>query len=243
MTRGSDGSWSRNDGDDLYVRILGRTLFIAAQVALLTTLIGYPIAYLIANSSPTVRWLVLSAVVLSFWTSILVRTTAWVVLLQTRGLVNELLLWLNFIDEPLQLIFNRLGAVLAMTHVMLPFAILPIYNVMRTIPPDQRLASRSLGAGPIETFLRAYLPQTKRGILIGAGTVYILALGFYITPALTGGPSDQMLSYYISDFVQRGLNWGMASTLSILLLICLLVMLGIGVLLLRVLGPGAESPR
>ncbi|MDR0809978.1 MAG: ABC transporter permease [Gemmobacter sp.] len=155
------------------------------------------------------------------------RTTAWVVVLQTNGLVNKLLATLGLIAEPLQLIFNRFGTVVAMTHVLLPFAILPIMNVMRQIPAAQSDASRSLGAGPVETFLRVYFPQTLRGVGVGGGTVFILALGFYVTPALVGGPGDQMLSYYIADFVQKQLNWGMAATLSVLLMICVLLMLGL----------------
>jgi putative spermidine/putrescine transport system permease protein len=160
---------------------------------------------------------------MSFWTSILVRTTAWVILLQTSGLVNAFLIWTGVISEPLQLIFNRFGAIVSMTHVLLPFAIIPMMNVMRTIPKSQADASRSLGAGPIETFLRVYFPQTIRGVAVGAGTVFILALGFYITPALTGGPRDQMVSFYIAAFVKESLNWGMASALSVLLLGSVLV--------------------
>ena len=222
LSEGSSGA----AGDDVYVRILLRTLTVSAQVMLLSLLIGYPLAYAIANGGPWLRTSVLSAVLLSFWTSILVRTTAWVVLLQTNGLINKLLMSLDLITEPLQLIFNRFGTVVAMTHVLLPFAILPIMNVMRQIPKAQVDASRSLGAGPVESFLRVYFPQTLRGVAVGAGTVFILALGFYVTPALVGGPGDQMLAYYIADFMQKQLNWGMASTLSVLLILCVLLMLG-----------------
>jgi putative spermidine/putrescine transport system permease protein len=201
---------------------------IALQVTVLTLVIGYPLAYAAANGSPKLSSTILTVVLLSFWTSILVRTTAWVVLLQSEGLVNNLLIALHLIAEPLQLIFNRFGTVVSMTHVLLPFAILPMMNVMKTIPISQSDASRSLGAGPIETFLRVYFPQSLRGVFVGGGTVFILALGFYITPALTGGPSDQMLSYYIADFVKRSLNWGMASVLSIILLFSVIVLLLLG---------------
>lgn len=217
----------RADGGEIYLRIMGRTLLIGLQVTLLTLLIGYPLAYAIANGGRLLRSAVLAAVLISFWTSILVRTTAWVVLLQTNGLTNKLLLSLGLIAEPLQLIFNRFGTVIAMTHVLLPFAILPMMNVMRQIPPAQTDASRSLGAGPVETFLRVYFPQTLRGVGVGGGTVFILALGFYVTPALVGGPGDQMLAYYIADFVQKQLNWGMAATLSVMLMICVLLMLAL----------------
>lgn len=224
------------DGDDIYLRIMLRTLVIALQVTVLTVLIGYPLAYAAANGSPGLSNFILTVVLLSFWTSILVRTTAWVVLLQSDGLINNLLLTLRLITEPMQLIFNRFGTVVSMTHVLLPFAILPMMNVMKTIPQSQSDASRSLGAGAIETFLRVYLPQSLRGVLVGGGTVFILALGFYITPALTGGPSDQMVSYYIAEFVKKSLNWGMASVLSVILLLSVVVLLLLGAGLKRLLG-------
>lgn len=222
IERGPDGRFARS-GDDIYIQIMLRTLVIATQVTLVTLLIGFPLAYAAANARRRLARLVLVAVLMSFWISILVRTTAWVVLLQTNGLVNNALLWLGLIHEPLQLIFNRFGAVVAMTHVLLPFAVIPMMNVMRTIPKSQGDASRSLGAGPIEGFLRVYLPQTFRGVAVGGGTVFILTLGFYITPTLTGGPSDQMVAFYIADFINRSLNWGMASALSVLLLGMVLV--------------------
>lgn len=220
---GDDGRVTTG-GDDIYLQIMSRTLVIAVQVTIVTLLISYPLAFAVANAPRRLAAFILVAVLLSFWTSILVRTTAWVILLQTAGLVNTFLLWTGAIAEPLQLIFNRFGAIVAMTHVLLPFAIIPMMNVMRTIPKSQLDASRSLGAGPIETFLRVYFPQTLRGVAVGGGTVFILALGFYITPALTGGPKDQMLSFYIADFVKRSLNWGMASALSVLLLSTVLVL-------------------
>jgi putative spermidine/putrescine transport system permease protein len=224
----AEGHLVQADGDDIFVQIMLRTLVIAAQVTGLTLLLGYPLAYAAANGSARLAGFVFMVVLLSFWTSILVRTTAWVVLLQTHGVLNNLLIALRLISEPLQLIFNRFGTVVAMTHVLLPFAILPIFNVMKTIPRAQSDASRSLGAGGIETFVRVYFPQTLRGVFVGGGTVFVLSLGFYITPALTGGPGDQMLSYYIADFVKKSLNWGMASVLSMMLLGCVLIILLLG---------------
>lgn len=221
------GGYEMSPGDDIYLKILTRTFVIAFQVTALTLLLGYPLAFAAANGGRRIAAIVIMAVLLSFWTSILVRTTAWVVLLQTNGLLNSLLLWLRVISEPLQLIFNRFGSVVAMTHVLMPFAVLPMINVMKTIPKAQTDASRSLGAGPVETFLRVYLPQSLRGVAVGGATVFILALGFYVTPALTGGPGDQMLSYYIADFVKRGLNWGMASVLSLLLLLAVLLLVAL----------------
>lgn len=214
-------------GEDIYLRIMLRTLMISLQVTVLTLLIGYPLAYVVANGSTRLGSLVMMVVLLSFWTSILVRTVAWVILLQTSGLINNLFISLGFIAEPIQLIFNRFGAIVAMTHVLLPFAIIPMINVMRTIPAAQKDASRSLGAGAIETFLRVYFPQSLRGVTLGGGTVFILALGFYVTPALTGGPNDQMLSFYIAEFIKKHLNWGMAAALSMLLLFSVIILLSI----------------
>ncbi|MEZ5798687.1 MAG: ABC transporter permease [Paracoccaceae bacterium] len=187
LQAGPDGRLTIASGDDIYLRIMLRTLVIALQVTILTLIIGYPLAYAVANGSRRLSGFILMVVLLSFWTSILVRTTAWVVLLQTNGLVNGLLVWLGVVAEPLQLIFNRFGTLVAMTHVLLPFAIIPMMNVMRTIPAAQNQASRSLGAGGVETFVRVYLPQSLRGVVVGGGTVFILALGFYVTPALVGG--------------------------------------------------------
>jgi putative spermidine/putrescine transport system permease protein len=223
----SEGNLGLAEGDDIYLQIMMRTLVISLQVTALTLLVGYPIAYAVANSPKKFGNAILAIVLLSFWTSILVRTTAWVVLLQTNGLINNLFIWLGIISEPLQLIFNRFGTLVSMTHVLLPFAIIPILNVMRTIPKSQRDASLSLGAGPIETFIRVYFPQSLRGVIVGGGTVFILALGFYVTPALTGGPSDQMLSFYIADFIKKSLNWGMAAALSMLLLAAVIFLLSV----------------
>lgn len=224
---GPDGSLTVVAGGDIYLQIMLRTLVIALQVTVLTLLIGYPLAYAVANGTRRLSGFILMVILISFWTSILVRTTAWVVLLQTNGLINNLLIWLGLITEPLQLIFNRFGTLVAMTHVLLPFAIIPMMNVMRTIPASQGQASRSLGAGGVETFLRVYFPQSLRGVVVGGGTVFILSLGFYVTPALTGGPGDQMLSYYIADFMKKSLNWGMASALSVTLLGGVLALLAI----------------
>lgn len=223
----SAGKNISKEEDNIYLTIIKRTLVISVQVTLLTLLIGYPLAYGVATGGKKIGSFILMVVLLSFWTSILVRTTAWLVLLQTNGVVNNFLINLGLINEPLQLIFNRFGTLMAVTHVLLPFAIIPMINVMKTIPKAQGDASRSLGAGRIETFLRVYFPQSLRGVFVGGGIVFILSLGFYITPALTGGPSDQMVAFYIADFVTRNLNWGMAAALSVVLLASILLLLSV----------------
>ncbi len=195
-----------------------RTFWISAAVTLLCVLLGYPVAYLLANLPLRYSNLLMILVLLPFWTSLLVRTTAWVVVLQTEGVFNDLLMALNIIDERVQLIFNRFGVLVAMTHILLPFMILPIYSVMKNIPPSYERAARSLGATPWTAFWRVYFPQSLAGIGAGGLLVFILALGYYITPALVGGPTDQMVSYFIADHTNRSLNWGLASALGGILL-------------------------
>jgi putative spermidine/putrescine transport system permease protein len=201
-----------------------RTLWISSLVTGLTLLLGYPIAYLLASLPTRISNLLMILVLLPFWTSLLVRTTAWIVLLQTYGVINDLALWLGILDERVQLIFNRGGTVVAMTHIQLPFTILPIYSVMKTISPTHVRAARSLGAGPFYAFWRVYFPQTVPGIAAGCLLTFILALGYYITPALVGGPNDQMVSYFVAHYTNRELNWGMASALGAVLLAATLVL-------------------
>ncbi|HJV24088.1 MAG TPA: ABC transporter permease [Aromatoleum sp.] len=202
----------------LYVDAMLRTLWVGALVTLFTLLTGYPVAYLLATLPPKTGNLLMICVLLPFWTSLLVRTTAWIVILQREGLFNDLLLALGLIDERVQLIFNRVGVVTAMTHILLPFMILPIYSVMKQVPPSLVRAARSLGAGPVTAFFKIYVPQTMPGVSAGALLVFILSLGYYITPALVGGPADQMISYFIADHIGRSLNWGLASALGGVLL-------------------------
>jgi putative spermidine/putrescine transport system permease protein len=147
-----------------------------------------------------------------------VRTTAWIILLQGNGPLNSTLQWLRLIDQPLELIFNRFGVLVAMVHVLLPYMILPLYAVMRNIPESHFRAAQSLGATNRVAFLRVYLPQTLPGLAAGTLLVFIMALGYYITPALVGGPNDQMLSYMITYHLNEVVNWGMASALGALLL-------------------------
>jgi putative spermidine/putrescine transport system permease protein len=166
-------------------------------------------------------------VLLPFWTSLLVRTTAWVVLLQREGVINDGLLKLGVIAEPLSLLFTRLAVTLAMTHVLLPFMILPLYSVMKSVPATHMRAALSLGARPGYAFRRVYFPQTLPGIGAGVLMVFIQALGYYITPALVGGANDQMISYFIAFYASRTINWGMAAALSIMLLAATVVLYAI----------------
>ncbi|WP_441258736.1 ABC transporter permease [Bradyrhizobium sp. 521_C7_N1_3] len=201
-----------------------RTLGISIGVTVLTLLLGFPVAYLLATLPPKTSNLLMIVVVLPFWTSVLVRTTAWVVLLQQHGVVNDVLMALHIISQPAELIFNRVGTVIAMTHIQLPFTLLPIYSVMKTISPNHVRAARSLGAGPFYAFWKVYFPQTLPGIAAGCLLSFILCLGYYLTPALVGGAADQMISYFVAHYTNEDLNWGMASALGVILLTATLLL-------------------
>ncbi|RXG90908.1 ABC transporter permease [Bradyrhizobium vignae] len=201
-----------------------RTLAISIGVTALTLLLGFPVAYLLATLPAKYSNLLMIMVVLPFWTSLLVRTVAWVVLLQQHGVINEMLMALHMISQPAQLIFNRIGTMVAMTHIQLPFTLLPIYSVMKTIPPIHIRAARSLGAGPFYAFWKVYFPQTLPGIAAGCLLTFILCLGYYITPAMVGGPNDQMVGSFIAHYTNEELNWGMASALGAILLTATLLL-------------------
>lgn len=198
--------------------IIWRTLVIAGTVTLLCALIGLPYAILAASVTGWKRTALLLAVLLPLWTSLLVRTAAWFILLQNEGLINRTLVGLGLIDGPLPLIFNRMGVVIAMTHVLLPFMVLPIFSVVSTIPKNLMPAAASLGASPLRAFWRVLLPLSLPGLLAGALLVFMVAIGYYITPALLGGPNDQMISSVIAFYALETANWGMAGALGLLLL-------------------------
>ena len=202
----------------IYRTIFARTFGIAAGVTLITLVLSFPLAWLLANlSGPTAARLIL-LVLLPFWTSILVRTAAWTVLLQRSGFLNELLLGLHLTDHPIDLMYTRAGLIIAMTHIQLPFTLLPIYSIMRTISPSQMRAAYSLGARPFAGFRRVYLPQVMPGVMAGCLLTFILCLGYFITPALVGGPADQLIANFISNYINIDLNWPMAAALSVILL-------------------------
>jgi len=202
----------------IYLSVFSRTFVIGAAVTIFALLLGYPLAYWISTLSERRANLVMILVLIPFWTSILVRVAAWIVILQSEGLVNKALMASGLIHDPLALLFNRVGVYISMTHILLPFMILPLYSVMKSIPPTYQRAAVSLGSHPFAAFWRVYVPQTYPGIGAGALLVFILAIGYYITPALLGGPNDQMVSYYVAYFTNVTINWGMACALGALLL-------------------------
>lgn len=220
LKRDADGSIVAAPADQAIFRdVLARTLGISLLVTLLCLLAGYPVAALLASLPTRQAAVLLAFVLLPFWTSLLVRTAAWVVLLQREGVVNSALLGLGLIEAPAQMIFTRFAVVLAMAHILLPFMILPLYAVMRAIPPGLARAAASLGAPPWRSFLRVTWPLSLPGVAAGSLMVFIQALGYYITPALLGGASDQMISWFIAFYASRTVNWGMAAALSALLLL------------------------
>jgi len=217
-----DGSVQRAPAEQqIYINNLERTLWIALVVTLSCIVLGYPVAYMIATAPPRLAKLLIILVLLPFWTSLLVRTAAWVIVLQKSGIVNDVLLGLGLVDEPLALIFNRTGVYISMVHILLPFMILPLYGVMKGIPGDHVRAATSLGATPRAAFMQVYFPQTLPGLAAGCLLVFVISLGFYITPMLIGGGSDQMLAYLIAQYATKTANWGLASALAILLLLCI----------------------
>ncbi len=217
-----DNNMVMQDEDrQIYVTIFGRTLWISLLVSVMCLLLGYPVAYLLATLPLKYSNLLMIMVLLPFWTSLLVRTTSWIVLLQTNGVINDLMVWTGIISEEgrIQMIYNQMGTVIAMTHILLPFMVLPLYSVMKTIPPSYMRAALSLGANPVTSFVRVYAPQTVPGIGAGSLLVFILSIGYYITPALVGGRTGQMISNFIAFHMQKSLNWGLAAALGGILLV------------------------
>ncbi|HAT32862.1 MAG TPA: polyamine ABC transporter substrate-binding protein [Janthinobacterium sp.] len=210
-----------------YGKIFGRTFWISLVVTLCALALGYPLAYWLSTMPERRANLFMILVLIPFWTSILVRVAAWIVLLQSEGLVNKTLMALGLTQAPLELLFNRFGVYVSMTHILLPFMILPLYSVMKAIPPTYMRAAISLGSHPFAAFWRVYVPQTYPGVGAGALLVFILALGYYITPALLGGPNEQMVSYFVAYFTNVTINWGMACALGALLFGATLVLYGV----------------
>ncbi len=210
----------------IYITIWVRTLWLSLLVTVFCLMLGYPVAYLLATLPLKTSNLLMILVLLPFWTSLLVRTTTWIVLLQGNGVINDILVWLRIISDEgrIRMIYNMTGTLIAMTQILMPFMILCLYSVMKTISPSATRAARSLGATAFTAFVRIYLPQTAPGIGAGSLLVFILAIGYYITPALVGGSSGQMISNFIAYHMKSSLNWGLAGALGAILLALILVL-------------------
>ncbi|NND89592.1 MAG: ABC transporter permease [Granulosicoccus sp.] len=224
--RTAEGITQKPENERIYLRLFVRTIFLSMVITCSCILLGYPVAYLLANLSVRASNMVLILVLLPFWTSLLVRTSAWKVLLQQQGVINDLLVWARVIDEAgrLVMINNMTGTIIAMTHILLPFMILPLYSVMKTIAPSYMRAAKSMGASDSLAFWRVYFPNTVPGIGAGSILVFILSIGYYITPELVGGTSGVFISNRIAYHISSSLNWGLAAALGSILLLLVLAL-------------------
>jgi ABC-type spermidine/putrescine transport system permease subunit I len=215
-------------GSATYLRIIGHTLGLSAETAVLCARLGYPVAWKLTQSGPVLRGIILLALLIPFWTNLLVRSTGWMVLLNPEGVVNGILLHAGLIDTPLKLIYNQLGTLIGMTQIMLPYMVLPLATIMSRLDPYLLMAARSMGAAPPAAFRRVILPLTMPGLLAGVVLVFASSLGFYVIPALLGGPRDMVVAQLIEFNINQTLNWGLASSLSAILLVGTLALYAIG---------------
>ena len=221
----ADGSFERKEeGRRIHLKLFVRTLEISVIVTIMGVILGYPVAYLLSTLPVRTSNLLLILVLLPFWTSLLVRTTAWIAMLQGEGVMNDLAVVFGFAsdDDRFSLIYNKTGTLIAMTHILLPFMILPLYSVMKTIPPSYVRAAKSMGATNWTAFWRVYFPQSIPGIGAGGILVFILAISFYITPALVGGQDGTMISNFIDFHMRSSLNWSLAAAMGAVLLVLVL---------------------
>jgi len=221
-----DGIQMKPEDEQIYLFLLQRTMILSVTITFTCLLFGYPIAWLLANLPVRSSNLLMILVLLPFWTSLLVRTSAWKILLQQQGVINDVLVWIGLIsdDGRLVMINNQTGTIIAMTHILLPFMILPLFSVMKTIPPAYLRAAKSLGATDWTAFWRVYFPQTVPGIGAGAILCFILAIGYYITPELVGGTSGTFISNRIAYHISSSLNWGLGAALGVVLLTLVLTL-------------------
>ena len=209
----------------IYIKTWIKTLKISVYVTIFCLILGFPVAHLLANLPLRYSNLLMIFVLLPFWTSLLVRTTAWIVMLQQNGVINGILVWLGILsdDGRLQLVYNETGTLIAMTQILLPFMILPLYSVMRVIPKSHMRAAQNLGAKPATAFWRVYLPQTIPGVSAGGLLVFVLAIGYFITPELVGGKDGKLIGHWIAYHLKTTLNWGLCAALGAILLGVMLV--------------------
>lgn len=221
-----DGIEPRPENEQIYILLFQRTLFMSLVITFSCILLGYPIAWILANLPMRTANLLMILVLLPFWTSLLVRTSSWKVLLQQQGVINDILVWIGLVDDANRLVMinNQLGTIIAMTHILLPFMILPLYSVMKTIPPSYLRAAKSLGATDWTAFWRVYFPQSVPGIGAGSILVFILSIGYYITPELVGGTTGVFISNRIAYHISSSLNWGLAAALGAILLAAVLIL-------------------
>lgn len=224
LERTADNKIQQRESARIYIQLYVKTLMLALTITVLCVLLGYPLAYYLAHAPRKVAGALMVFVLLPFWTSLLVRTTAWIALLQTNGVVNSILMWSGLINQPIEILYTRYATIIAMTHILLPFMILPLYSVMKSIDPSYVRAALSMGSRPFGAFLRVYLPLSLPGLSAGTLLVFIISVGYYITPALVGGTDGQMISNLIAFHMQQSSNWGLAAALGTLLLVLILTL-------------------
>ena len=203
----------------IYLPVLLRTLKISLLTAVFCLLLGYPVAYIMAKTKGPMRLIIMAFVLIPFWTNILARMFAWIVLLGKEGVINTSLLSLGLIQQPIAFMFSEFAVLIGMVHYMLPYMILPLLAVMVAIPDNLTDAAANLGASPLRAFFHVFLPLSLPGIAAGGLMVFIISLGFYVTPALLGGPKDILLAQVIEFQISETLNWGFAAALSLILLV------------------------
>jgi putative spermidine/putrescine transport system permease protein len=224
-------------GDSAFRLAIQRTFEISFGVTALTLLVGFPFAYLMAISSKRMASILMIAVLLPFWTAVMVRVLSWLVLLGRQGILNTTLQSMGLTDHPLDLLYNRFGVYVSLVHIFAPFMVLPVYSVMNSVPASQMRAAASLGARPIIAFLRVYIPQVTPGIAAGALLVFIQCLGVFVVPAILGGQNEQGLPMLIAFYVNKSLNWGLAAALSVILLVAVSVLYWLFVKLTKTTTP------
>lgn len=221
-----DGPAMQPEDKRILLKLFWRTIVMSLVITFACIALGYPVAWLLANLPKRSSNMLMILVLLPFWTSLLVRTSAWKVMLQQQGVINDVLVWLGLVDDANRLVMinNQFGTIVAMTHILLPFMILPMYSVMQTIPPSYLRAAKSLGATNWTAFWRVYFPQSVPGIGAGSILVFILAIGYYITPEIVGGTKGVFISNRIAYHISSSLNWGLAAALGTILLVIVLVL-------------------
>lgn len=226
LEKSSEGMQRRPENERIYIKLFGRTIVMSLVITLSCILLGYPVAWILANLPMRTANLLMILVLLPFWTSLLVRTSAWKVMLQQQGVINDVLVWLGLVSDSARLVMinNQFGTIVAMTHILLPFMILPLYSVMQTIPPTYMRAAKSLGAENRTAFWRVYFPQSVPGIGAGSILVFILSIGYYITPEIVGGTTGVFISNRIAYHISSSLNWGLAAALGTILLVAVLLL-------------------
>jgi putative spermidine/putrescine transport system permease protein/spermidine/putrescine transport system permease protein len=208
-----------------YARVYLTTFEVSFLTTLVCILIGYPLAYFLAQLPQRMAGIFMLTVLLPFWTSLLVRTYAWLVLLQKKGLLNEFAIQIGLWETPVKLVHNMTGTLIGMAHIMLPFLVLPLYGAMRRIEPDLMRAAANLGAKPVQVFWKVFFPMSLPGMVAGSLIVFVLCLGFYVTPAVLGGGRVVMVATQITAILENQFNWGAASALGVVLLIATLIIL------------------